>query len=297
MASYPDYDQNNVQDYINSDGEELINKTVWAYDLGSVFKTVVAAAAIESKKINLEQKYLCEGSIKVGNSVINCSTHKTHENREISIEEAFALSCNTTFVKIGMELGDEIILNMAKKLGLGEKQCYEIIEEKPGYIPKPKEEGIGNISIGQGKIQVTPLQVTAMMATIANNGIRHYPRLVDELVSEEYTIIKKIEKTKPQAIISTSTAYQLKEMLKKVTLYGTGKAANLDELGGSGGKTGTAETGIDFGKVKHGWFAGYVPAIEPRYAITVFINDGKSGGTAAAPIFREIAEKILINKK
>lgn len=297
MASYPDFDQNNVQNYINSSGEELINKAVWPYDLGSVFKTVVAAAAIESKKIDLNQKYLCEGSISIGNSVINCSTRKTHEKREITLDEAFALSCNTTFVKIGMKLGDEAILNMAKKLGLGEKQCYEILEEKSGYIPKPREEGIGNISIGQGKIQVTPLQVTAMMATIANNGIRYNPRLVDELIDEEGNIIKKIERLKPQIVMSPSSAYLLQDMLSKVTIYGTGQGANLDKLGGSSGKTGTAQTGINYGKVIHGWFSGYVPSIEPKYAITVFINDGKSGGASAAPIFKEIAEEILIKIK
>lgn len=297
IASHPDFDQNNVQKYINSSGEELINKTVWPYDLGSVFKTVVAAAAIESNKIDLNKKYLCEGSISVGNNIIHCSTHETHANREITLDEAFALSCNTTFVKIGIELGDEIILNMAKKLGLGEKQCYEILEEKSGYIPKPREEGIGNISIGQGKIQVTPLQVTAMMATIANNGIRYNPRLVDELVNENGHTIKKIERLKPQIVMSPSSAYLLKDMLSKVTIYGTGIGANLDELGGSSGKTGTAETGMNYGKVTHGWFSGYVPSIEPRYAITVFINDGKSGGASAAPIFKQVAEEILIKIK
>lgn len=297
MASHPDFDQNNVQNYINSSGEELINKAVWAYDLGSVFKTVVAAAALESNKIDLFKKYLCEGSINVGNSSIQCSTIKTHENKEITMQEAFALSCNTTFVKIGMELGEEAILNMAKNLGFGEKLCFEVFEEKPGYIPKLKEEGIANISIGQGKIQVTPLQVTAMMATIANNGISNNPRLVDELVNDDGVTIKKLERSKPQLVLSPSTAFVLKEMLKKVTIYGTGKAANIDSLGGSSGKTGTAQTGINFGKVTHGWFSGFIPSIEPQYAITVFINDGKSGGDFAAPIFKEVAEEILYKIK
>ncbi len=293
MASYPDYDQNNVQNYIHSQGEELINKGVWAYDLGSVFKTVVAAAALESNKIDIYKKYDCEGSVEVGNNIIQCSTYKTHEDRSISMEEAFALSCNTTFVKIGMELGEEAILDMAGRLGFGEKLSFEIPEEKPGYIPKPKEEGIANISIGQGKIQVTPLQVTSMMATIANNGISNSPRLIDELINDDGVTIKKLERPKPRLVMSPSTAFALKEMLRKVTSHGTGKAANIDSFGGSSGKTGTAETGINYGKVTHGWFSGYIPTIEPQYAITVFINDGKSGGTSAAPIFKEAAEEIL----
>jgi len=298
MASHPDYEQDNVKDYINSSGEELINKAIWPYDLGSIFKIVVAAAAIESGKIDLNEKYKCDGSITVGNNTINCSTYESHKDREITIDEAFALSCNTTFVKIGMKLGADAILDMARRLGLGEKQCFELIEEKAGYIPKSDEDGIGNISIGQGKIQVTPLQVTNMMATIANNGIKHSCRLVDELINEDGGNIKKIERSNPQIVLSPSTAYRLKNMLRAVTLYGTGTQADIGEkYGGSSGKTGTAETGMDNGRIIHAWFTGYIPSKDPEYAITVFINNGKSGGKTAAPIFRQVAEKIIENRK
>lgn len=296
MASHPHFEQDNIKKYINSNGEELINKAIWPYDLGSVFKIVVAAAAIESGKVDLDQKYICEGSIAVGNNVINCSTYESHKDREISIDEAFALSCNTAFVKIGIELGADAILNMAKKLGLGEKQCFELLEEKSGYIPKPEEDGIGNISIGQGKIQVTPLQVTAMMSTIANNGIRYNSRLVDEMINEDGATIKKIERGHPEIVLSPTTAYRLKKMLRDVTTIGTGKQADIGtELGGSSGKTGTAETGIDNGKIIHGWFTGFIPSNDPQYAITVFINNGRSGGRSAAPVFKQIGENIIKN--
>ncbi|MGI5999026.1 MAG: peptidoglycan D,D-transpeptidase FtsI family protein [Lutispora sp.] len=298
MASHPHYEQDDIQKYINSNGEELINKCIWPYDLGSVFKIVVAAAAIESGKIDLDQKYKCEGSIDVGNSKINCSTHESHKDREITIDEAFALSCNTAFVKIGMELGAETILDMAKKLGLGEKQCFELLEEKSGYIPKPEEEGIGNISIGQGKIQVTPLQVTSMVSTIANNGIKYNSRLVDELINEDGATVKKIDKRHPKIALSPTTAYRLKKMLRDVVTYGTGKQADIGaQLGGSSGKTGTAETGIDNGRIIHGWFTGFIPSNNPQYAITVFINNGRSGGRSAAPVFRQIGEAIIKNIK
>lgn len=298
MSSHPHYEQDDIQKYINSNGEELINKCIWPYDLGSVFKIVVAAAAIESGKVNLQQTYKCEGSISVGNNVINCSTYESHKDREITLDEAFALSCNTTFVKIGMEVGAEAILDMAKKLGLGEKQCFELLEEKSGYIPRPEEDGIGNISIGQGKIQVTPLQVTSMMSTIANNGIKYNSRLVDELINEDGATVKKIDKERPKIVLSPTTAYILKKMLRDVTTYGTGKQADIgEELGGSSGKTGTAQTGIDNGRIIHGWFTGFIPSDNPQYAITVFINNGRSGGRSAAPVFKQIGEAILKNIK
>jgi cell division protein FtsI/penicillin-binding protein 2 len=100
-------------------------------------------------------------------------------------------------------------------------------------------------------------------------------------------------RSKPEMILNISTVNRLKEMLNEVTITGTGKQANLDEFGGSSGKTSSAETGIKSGEIVHGWFAGYVPSDKPQYAITVFVYNGQSGGKAAAPIFREIAYRIF----
>ncbi|MDF2532321.1 MAG: penicillin-binding protein transpeptidase [Clostridia bacterium] len=298
MASTPDFEPNNVGNYLNSKNDELMNKAIAAYDLGSIFKTIVAAAAIENNFIEEGETFICEGQIESNNKVIKCATHSSHENRPITFEEAFALSCNTTFVKVGTRVGADKILEMAKRMGFSEKQCSELLEEKPGYLPTVREEGIGNISIGQGKIQVTPLQVTAMMATIANNGIKNMPSIVDSVVdSDSGTTIQTMSRSKPAMVLNTSTVSPLKEMLQAVTTEGTGKQANMDDFGGSSGKTSSAETGIKSGDVLHGWFAGFVPSDKPQYAITVFVYDGKSGGKAAAPIFKKIAYRIFTEYK
>ncbi|MDF2889698.1 MAG: penicillin-binding protein transpeptidase [Clostridia bacterium] len=298
MASTPDFEPNNVGNYLNSKNDELINKAIAAYDLGSIFKTIVAAAAIENNIIEEGETFICEGQIESNNKVIKCATHSSHDNRPITFEEAFALSCNTTFVKVGTRVGADKILEMAKRMGFSEKQCSELLEEKPGYLPTVREEGIGNISIGQGKIQVTPLQVTTMMATIANNGIKNMPSIVDSVVdSDSGTTIQTMSRSKPAMVLNTSTVSPLKEMLQAVTTEGTGKQANMDDFGGSSGKTSSAETGIKSGDVLHGWFAGFVPSDKPQYAITVFVYDGKSGGKAAAPIFKKIAYRIFTEYK
>ncbi|MEA4849023.1 MAG: penicillin-binding transpeptidase domain-containing protein [Clostridiaceae bacterium] len=297
MASKPDFDQSNVDKYIKSSGNELINKSIWQFDLGSIFKTVVAAAAIEGGYVDPEDKYKCQGYIDVGSNRIKCSTYKSHEDREINMKEAFALSCNSTYIQIGMKTGAENILEMAGKFGLGQKLCFTIPEEKAGYIPGVQEDGIGNISIGQGKIQVTPLQVTCMMATIANNGIRNDPQLVDSLITEKGLTVKKLERSRPQIVLNPVTSKLLKDMLHEVTVTGTGKQANIEEYGGSCGKTSSTQTGINEGEVVHGWFAGFAPYEKPKYAITVFIYNGKSGGGAAAPVFKEVAVKILRDVK
>jgi penicillin-binding protein 2 len=298
MASTPDFDPNDVGNYLNSKNDELMNKAISAFDLGSIFKTIVAAAAIENGIVPEDETFLCEGEIEVNNSVIKCATYSTHENRPITLKEAFALSCNTTFVKVGTRVGAEKILEMAKRLGFSEKQCSELLEEKTGYIPTVQEDGIGNISIGQGKIQVTPLQVTTMMAAIANNGIMNMPAIIDSVIdSESGNTIQTLSRSMPNMVLNISTVNTLKEMLQGVTTIGTGKQANLDDFGGSSGKTSSAETGIKSGKIVQGWFAGFVPSEKPKYAMTVFIYNGKSGGKVAAPIFREIAYKIFTEYK
>lgn len=293
MVSKPDFDQNNIEKYLKSSGNELINKSVWQFDLGSVFKTVVAAAAIEGNLVTGEEKYKCEGFIDVGSNRIKCSTHKSHEDREIDLKEAFALSCNSYFIQLGTKVGAKRILEMADSLGFGQKLCFTVPEEQAGYIPETGEDGISNISIGQGKIQATPLQTTLMMATIANNGIRNDPQMVDSLITEKGITVKKLERSRPQIVLNPTTSRILRDMLREVTLTGTGKQANMDEYGGSGGKTSSAETGINEGDVVHGWFAGFVPYNKPQYAITVFIYNGQSGGGAAAPVFKEAASEIL----
>lgn len=298
MASTPSYNPNNVGSYLNSKNDELLNKAISAYDLGSIFKTVVAAAAIENNIVADDETFLCEGEIESNNSIIKCATHSSHENRPITFEEAFALSCNTTFVKVGTRVGADKILEMAKRMGFGEKQCNELLEEKQGRLPTAREDGIGNISIGQGKIQVTPIQVTTMMATIANNGIMSEPAIIDAIVdSDTGKPIQTLSRSKQAMILNTSTTDKLKAMLNEVTITGTGKQANLDEFGGSSGKTSSAETGIKSGEIVHGWFAGFVPADKPQYAITVFVYNGKSGGKSAAPIFKEIAQRIFTEYK
>lgn len=299
MASAPDFDQRNVGQYLTSENNELVNKAIYPYDLGSIFKTVVAAAAIENNITLENETFLCEGEIESNNSSIKCSTFDNHKERPITFKEAFALSCNTTFVKLGTRLGPEKILEMAKRMGFSQKQCNELLEEKAGFIPEVKDEGIGNISIGQGKIQVTPLQVTTMMAAIANNGVKHFPSIVNKLIviNRDGTTTQEWPRSKPEVILKTSTLRPLKEMLREVTLSGTGKQAAEEELGGSSGKTSTAETGIQSGDIIHGWFAGYAPAESPRYAITVFVYNGKSGGKAAAPLFKEVTQKILTEYK
>jgi peptidoglycan glycosyltransferase/penicillin-binding protein 2 len=134
-----------------------------------------------------------------------------------------------------------------------------------------------------------------MITTIANNGIRKKLNLVDAVVTDEGDIVKLIRREEDSRVISEEVAKEIQAMMHETTISGTGKNANLDEYGGSAGKTGSAETGwIVNGEAKvHAWFAGFFPVHHPKYAVVVFVENGRQGGLAAAPVFKEIGEKIL----
>ena len=172
------------------------------------------------------------------------------------------------------------------------------IAESSGNLPVKKyftDGDIANISIGQGEIMSTPLQAADITASIVNGGIKNRVNIVSALVDENGVEVKKIRLIEGKRIISRSVADRIKDLMDEVTTSGTGKKARLEEFGGAGGKTGSAETGqyINGEKVVHAWFTGYFPKQFPRYSVAVFVEDGKSGSEAAVPVFAEIAEEII----
>jgi peptidoglycan glycosyltransferase/penicillin-binding protein 2 len=152
-----------------------------------------------------------------------------------------------------------------------------------------------NISIGQGDILVTPLQVAVMTSIIANNGINNKPYVVKGLIdsSGKYTEVRPAEK--PAKIISPFVAMEIRKMMELAVDDGTGTMAALPFLGGVAGKTSSAQTGqrIENQEVIHAWFTGYVPRMYPKYVITVLAENGRSGGSVAAPVFKKIAQRIM----
>ncbi|SHE50872.1 penicillin-binding protein 2 [Caldanaerobius fijiensis DSM 17918] len=289
MASRPNFVPSKISEYLSNSDGALVNKALTAYPLGSVFKTVVAAAALENNVITEKQTFYCTGNVKIDGISYPCYKNKAHG--PVDMDKAFALSCNTTFIKIGERVGSSRIIDMAEKFGFGNK-VINFSEENTGHIPQPKEvagAGIGNLSIGQGTLTVTPLQVADMMATIANNGIRHIPIIVQGIVDDNGNLIRKENVNRSYRVISASTAKKLQQMLRDVVTDGTGIRADIRE--GSAGKTGTAETGKT--GISHGWFAGYAPYSDPRYAVVVFAENGGEGGVRAAPVFKDIVENIL----
>lgn len=282
-ASTPVFDPSEIGSYMSDDTGELINKvTQGEYPPGSIFKIVVAAAALESGT-DPQKLFRCDGKQTVNGRSVTCNTGGEDGHGEITLEEAMAYSCNSVFIQLGQEAGAEAIINMAEKLGLGQTVLDGYPGEKAGSIMTEHQSGgaaIANLSIGQGETLVTPLQAAHMTAIIANDGI-------DTGLS--FTV-EKGESLDGSRCLDPEIVRDLHQMMSAAAEYGT--AGGLDMPVSAGVKTGSAES-VQAGKdVVHGWMTGYFPAEEPEFTITVFIENGQSGSSSAGPVFAEIAEYI-----
>jgi len=288
-SSTPAFNPNRVKDYIGSSNGELVNKVIQGeYPPGSIFKIIVAVAALENgtldangKAITLDSKFLCKGSQELYGINIKCSTGGANGHGEITLKDAFAKSCNSAFIQLGQLTGGKNILKTAEDFGLGEPTLSDIVNEKKGHLTEEADTafaGIGNLSIGQGSLLVTPIQIARMTNIIANMG-----------VNKGVCLLKDTEKME-EYIISAHTARKLNEMMIATMEYGTGD--NITTSAIVAGKTGSAEAYSRGEKVVHGWFTGFFPAEDPKYTITVFVENGRSGRLSAVPIFEKI-EKYL----
>ncbi|MBP2625537.1 MAG: penicillin-binding protein transpeptidase [Firmicutes bacterium] len=297
MASRPNFDANHLGDYLMQDTAPLLNRAVSAYQPGSVFKLVTAAAALECGIVRPDDRFYDPGYIEVNNLRFKGWDYDKGGRGQLTFTEALAYSSNPVFIEVGLKLGAEALLSFAQKFGFGQKSKMNFNGESAGNLPildtiYPGE--LANFAIGQGEFEATPLQVASLIATIANDGIKVDPYLVSKLTNSEGTVVKSYGASSGTRVLSKKTARQMQEMMTAVTRFGTGQTAYVEGMG-SAGKTGSAETGRMNGAgqgISHAWFAGYGPLKNPQYAIVVFVEDGMSGGDVAAPIFGEILSGI-----
>jgi penicillin-binding protein 2 len=291
MESMPAFDPQRVSGYLNSDQGELLNRALLPYSLGSIFKIVVATAAMEEGICQPEGWEMeCTGSITVGDVTIKC--HKEEGHGVENMKEAFAGSCNPFFIQLGQKIGAEKLLYYAKKLGIGTGvELNGITFVEGGNLPEGKNmppAGVANLSIGQGELSATPLEVCRLFASVANGGILKHVNLLMGEVGEDGTLKNDERTTEDIQVISKINTKNLQEMLRYVVTDGTGNKEGLKELQVAG-KTSSAEW-VE-GEV-HGWFGGYFPYENPKYAMVVFCEDGKSGTASAIPIFSSICKEL-----
>lgn len=298
-VSMPEFDPENIQKSIDADDTSLINRTFSAFNAGSVFKVVLAAAAYEAGLDWFTHE--CQGSIDVGDQTYRCALGKAHGT--VNLRGALEQSCNCYFVALGQALGAQRILDMAEKMGFGRATAIAGgLKTSSGTLPDADSLGsagqLAMFSFGQGKLMVTPLQVTAMMLTVAGDGSYRQPKFIEGVVNSEDLTPLQTEAEKPQSVpqpaYSADTARILRSMLQSVVEEGIGGDA-APKMGTAGGKTGTAQTGqynAEGEELLNYWFSGFYPADAPRYVITVMQDAVLEPEISSAAIFAQVADAI-----
>lgn len=282
----------------------FLDRSINAYAPGSIFKVVTTLAALGTGHLTADRSFVSNGFLKVAGHTFfdwNRAGFGT-----VNIDNALAHSIDTVFYELSLEMGIEPIRDYARLLGLGEKTGIDLPQEGVGIVPDKawKDKYIGkpwmpgdsvNASIGQGYVQMTPLQATRMIAAVANGGQLVQPHLVKGIYGPKHQT-QAYTYAPPQRIpgIPESHWAIVRKGLEGAVRYGTVKKLGVPGVTVAG-KTGTAET-IP-GQPNHAWIVGYAPAESPRYAITVFLEHGKSGGGKAAPLGGKILRYIFDHEK
>lgn len=297
MESSPSFDPNlfiggnikEIRAVLDSPKAPLLNRAIKAnFSPGSVFKLVTAIAGLETKLISPLTQFSCEGRLYSGKEEFRCWEEKGHGYQGIG--EAIKHSCNVFFYKLGLELGPENMRYFAKLLGLEENSGIELKDEGKGLVPSTKWKHVThrekwfagdslNLSIGQGFILVSPIQVLRLIAAIGNGGFLVKPYLVKGIGGMAVQEIKR-----EYTGISQETLNVVRKGMWRVVndADGTGNRAKIEGLD-IAAKTATVQTGR---AATHAWITGFLPYRNPKLAFVVFLEYGGRGGVEAADLCR-----------
>jgi penicillin-binding protein 2 len=305
MVSRPTFDPNLFSTRITdaqwqrlqSEDHPFVNRAIRGFPPASTFKIVTTTAALETGKFSPDTVLGTYPSITIGG--IEFGDWNRAGFGPLGFVGAMQWSSDTFFYQIAMGVGDRDLIQWTRRYGFGRKTCIDLAEEEsPGLVPddewKRKEVKEGwylgdtvNMSIGQGFLQATPLQVAVMFAVPANDGYLVKPHLLKD--NEAAQNWREPLNLKPE------TVRILREGLRAVIDGGTGEALNVASLPPISGKSGTAE---DFGRESHTWFGAYGPTAKPEIVVVAFgENSGGGGGSFAAPMVRQVLEAYFNPKK
>jgi cell division protein FtsI (penicillin-binding protein 3) len=291
LANWPRADPTDLE--LASEEALANHATGFTYEPGSTFKAFTVGAALEEGTVNPDTDFTLPPSIQVADRVIE-ESHPRATVR-LTVAEILAQSSNVGAVKVGESVGAESFDSWVRRFGFGEPTGIAFPAEEQGIVPALDDYSgstLGNMSIGQG-LAVTPIQMAAGYAAIANGGILRAPRLVVREGDDP------VDPPTGHRVISSRTSARLREMLEGVLAPG-GTAAEVEVPGYTlAGKTGTAQKAEDGGYSKSDFvasFAGFAPASDPQLLVTVVVDEPQGsyyGADVAAPAFGEIAEFAL----
>ncbi len=321
MASVPAYDPNlfvpaiKAADWkalLDDAQEPMLNRAIQGtYNPGSTFKVIAALVGLESGRIRPETNFECTGHFYLGPIEFDCWEKGGHG--DMGLREAITQSCNVYFYNLGTQLGGPPLWQMATVFGLGQKSGIPL-DESPGLLGtdawkrkhRPREGGwtagdSANMVIGQGFLNVTPLQMAVVAATCANGGTVYKPRLVLRMDAPGGKMVKEFQ---PQVFGCLPALPENIQFVRKAMLnvvegeHGTGKSTAQEKVKvaaktGSGQfSTRDPETG-ELVKQTRAWMISFAPFDQPRYAMAIIAEGGESGGRTAGPIVGAIYKKLF----
>jgi penicillin-binding protein 2 len=319
LVSRPAFDPNKFASGISKEDWQTIatdnfhplqNRVIQGrYPPGSTFKIALALKALEDGIINEKTGFSCRGGFAFGKRVFKCWKKGGHGN--ISVHRGIVESCDVFFYNTGLKIGIDRIHEISEAIGLGKITGIDLPNEKNGLIPSPewKRKTFGepwyegetvSVSIGQGAVWLTPIQLAQLSAFVANEGVTFKPQIVNKIISPE----GKVQKTFEPVI--NSNVKMKKEVFRIVK---DGMRGVVNEPGGTAygsrlvnvsmsGKTGTAQSVGEKGKNSgdHAWFIAYAPAEEPSIAISILVEYGGHGSSVSAPIAKALTETFFKEK-
>jgi cell division protein FtsI (penicillin-binding protein 3) len=298
LANRPTFDPNQHKQITPA---ALTNRAVsYVYEPGSAFKVVTISAALEEKLTNPDEIFDCQMGAIVYNGM-RIRDAKPHGL--LPVWGVLAKSSNVGTIKIALRLGEERYYKYIRAFGFGQQTGIELPGETRGLTKTPSrwsKVSIAAISIGQ-EIGISPIQLAALVSTIANDGVRIAPRIVMGTTPPQGSLqTVAFHPAEGQRVISPYTAAEMRSMMQKVVLEGTGREATLEGYS-SAGKTGTGQkvdpaTGV-YSKTKYvASFAGFAPVNNPQIVVTVILDSAvgrHQGGEISAPVFKRISQQVL----
>ena len=301
MVNKPDFDLNDPpRDDVSELTRRLRNRAVTdAYEPGSTFKILTAAAALDAGLVTPSEGFYCSGSVTVEGGKIRC-WGRPHGAETFA--QALQNSCNPVFVEMGLRLGTERLYDYLDAFGIGRKTGVDIPGEAEGIViarNAVKRVDIARIGFGQS-VAVTPLQLLRAVCAVINGGNLLTPYVVQEITDAAGEVVQRGETAVAGHPISAKTSETMRRLLEDVVTLGGGKNAYLPGYH-VGGKTGTAQVYVD-GVVSRdthiGSFVGFAPADDPRIAVILIVDEADVpvdyGSVTAAPFAREILERSLV---
>jgi peptidoglycan glycosyltransferase len=313
MVSKPAYDANSLAAHKSSkaqgayakllaaSGQPLVNKAIAGdlYAPGSVFKIVVASAAIQSGQYTSASKIPNPKRFKLPGTntyVYNSGEGKCGGNSTVSIADALKLSCNVPFAQLGISLGQDRIRAQAELFGFGQALKVPMAVTPSVYPENMDDAQTGLSAFGQFDDRVTPMQIAMVSAAIANGGVLMKPNLIENVQSSTLALLSQPTPSVLSQPVTAETAKSVSAMMVRAVSSGVSNRAQIKGVKVAG-KTGTAQNGSSLPYTL--WFTGFAPADNPQVAVAVVIADGGGmgqrgfGNLLAAPVAKKVMEAVL----